>query len=71
MLIISKSTKQQIIAKLIDKYGENYKTPLAKELGVDVSTVRRMFNQRGDLSPLAKRAIICILEHGHLNDKSC
>jgi len=63
VLILSKNTKEQIISKLIDKYGENYKTPLAKALGVNVSTIRRMFNSDSDLSPVNKRAILCVLDH--------
>ncbi len=63
MLILSKNTKEQIVSKLIVKYGENYKTPLAKALGVNVSTVRRMFNSDKDLSPVNKTAVLCILDH--------
>ena len=62
-MIISKNTKEQIISRLIEKYGENYKTPLAKALGVNISTVRRMFNSDRELSPVNKKAIMCILDH--------
>lgn len=54
-------TKKQIEKKLLDKYGEDFKTPIAKELGVDVSTVRRWFNGSGELSPINERAILCVL----------
>lgn len=62
-MILSKNTKEQIISKLVKRYGENYKTPLAKALGVNISTIRRMFNSDNDLSPVNKRAILCILNH--------
>lgn len=58
---MSLSTKSQIEKKLIIKYGEDFKTPLAKELGVNVSTVRRMFNGPGELSRVNERAILCVL----------
>ena len=62
-MILSKNTKQQMIAKLIEKYGKNYKTPLAKALGVNVSTIRRMFNNDKELTPVNKKAILCTLNH--------
>lgn len=54
---ISKSTKKKLIKQLIAKYGENWKTPLAKDLGVDISTIRRIFNQREYVPILYIRAI--------------
>lgn len=62
-MILSKNTKQQIISKLIHKYGENYKTPLAKALGVDVSTVRRWFNSDKELDRITKKAVLCVADH--------
>jgi len=56
-------SKEEVIKKCIERYGENYKTPLAKALGVNLSTVRRMFNNEKDLSPVNQRAILCILDH--------
>lgn len=55
--------KQRIIKRLIEKYGEKYKTPLSKDLGVNISTVRRMFNEDKPLSSVNKRAILCVLDH--------
>lgn len=62
-MILSKNTKEQMIAELIKKYGENYKTPLSKSLGVDVSTIRRMFNSDKELTFVNRKAIFCILNH--------
>jgi len=62
-LILSKNTKQQIISKLVDKYGENYKTPLSRDLGVDVSTVRRWFNTDKGLDKVTEKAILCLIDH--------
>lgn len=68
-MIISKNTKEQIISKLVNKYGEDFKTPLARALGVNVSTVRRWFNSDKDLDQVTKKAILCILDHSHLCNK--
>jgi len=51
-------TKQQIIEKSIAAYGHNYKSPLARALGVSVSTVRRWFNQTG----VNQRAMLAIFK---------
>ena len=63
MLILSKNTKEQIISKCVDRYGVNFKTPLAKALGVNVSTVRRWFNSDNDLDVVTKKAVMCLLDH--------
>ena len=63
MLTSQRNTKKQIISNLIEKYGKNYKTPLSIALGVNVSTIRRMFNNDKELSPANKKAILCILNH--------
>jgi methylphosphotriester-DNA--protein-cysteine methyltransferase len=57
----SKNTKVKLIKRLEKKYGKNWKTPLAKDMGVDLSTVRRAFNQRDKLSPVWVKAIEQIL----------
>lgn len=41
--------KDELVEKLEKHYGENWKTPLSKDLGVNVSTIRRVFNQRDDI----------------------
>jgi energy-converting hydrogenase A subunit M len=56
-------SKKEVEKKLVERYGQNYKTPLAKALGVDVSTVRRMFNNDKELSSVNERAILCVLNH--------
>ena len=48
---MSKNTKRQLIRKAKSAYGDNFKTALAKDLGVDVSTVRRIFNRKGGEIP--------------------
>ncbi len=68
-MILSKNTKQQMITQLVKKYGKNYKTPLAKSLGVNVSTIRRMFNNDKDLTPSNEIAINCIINHQSFNAK--
>lgn len=67
-LIISKNTKEQLISRLVDKYGKNFKTPLARDLGVDVSTVRRIFNTDRQITRANFIAINCILEYNQQSD---
>lgn len=57
------NSKEKITERLIVKYGENFKTPLAKDLGVDVSTVRRLFNCDRELPAISRAAILWILNH--------
>ena len=54
--------KEQLKWKLTQKYGANFKTPLANALGVDVSTVRRWFNSYEKISTLQYHAILHVLE---------
>ena len=50
--------KKALVEHLEMKYGPNWKTPLSKEIGVDLSTVRRLFNQReGELPKVYELAI--------------
>jgi methylphosphotriester-DNA--protein-cysteine methyltransferase len=53
----SANTKTKLIKRLEKKYGKNWKTPLSKDLGVHLSTVKRMFNQRTEINPVWVRAI--------------
>ena len=53
--------KEELIKRLQAKYGANFKMPLSKDLGVNVSTVRRMFNQRERINPVWIRAINDVL----------
>ncbi len=48
--------KCKIVNALIKHYGNNWKTPLTKDLGVNRSTIRRIFNQREDIPIVYKRA---------------
>jgi len=57
----SANTKTKLIKRLEKKYGQDWKTPLSKDLGVHVSTVRRMFNSRDEVSPVWIRAISDVL----------
>ena len=52
-----RETRQKIIKALIKHYGENWKTPLSKDLGVNLSTIRRIFNQREEIPIVYQRAI--------------
>lgn len=53
----SSNTKKEIIDRLIERYGEEFKSPLARDLNVNVSTVRRIFNQKHDLPMVYEMAI--------------
>jgi hypothetical protein len=53
--------KTALVKKLERKYGKNFKTPLSKDLGVHVSTVRRMFNSREEINSVWIVAINGIL----------
>jgi len=55
--------KARLIKKLIKHYGKNWKTPLSKDLGVDVATVRRVFNSDQEISKAWQLAINCIVNH--------
>lgn len=66
-MILSKNTKDQMIVELIKKYGKNYKTPLAKDLRLNVSTVRRMFNNDKELRLVNEQAILRILSRDQNN----
>ena len=57
----SKNTKTKLIERPEKKYGKNWKTPLSKDLGVHISTVRRVFNQRDGINPVWIVAINSIL----------
>lgn len=60
----SRNTKASIIERLVARYGEDFKSPLARDLGVHVSTVRRIFNQRDDLPLVYVLAIEKLLSEG-------
>lgn len=49
--------KADLEKRLIEVYGEDFKTPLAADLVVDVSTVRRAFNRPRPLSSLFAGAV--------------
>lgn len=50
-------TKDKVIKSLVNHYGKNWKTPLAKELCVNVSTIKRIFNQREEVPIVYQMAI--------------
>lgn len=52
-----RETRQQIIDALIKHYGSQWKTPLSKDLGVNISTIKRIFNQREEIPIVYQRAI--------------
>lgn len=60
MSLFNKS-KQQIIDQLKSHYGDDFKSPLARDLAVNVSTVRRIFNQKEEIPLVYERAIQSIL----------
>lgn len=66
---LSKNTKTKLIERLEKKYGKNWKTPLSKDLGVHISTVRRVFNQRDGINPVWIVAINSILNDS--KDSAC
>ncbi len=49
--------KEGLEARLVAAYGENYKTPLAAKLCVDVSTIRRQFNRPKPIENIYAQAI--------------
>ena len=53
--------KEKLILKLNRKYGKNFKTPLSKDLGVNVSTVRRWFNSEREIKLDKIKAILRVL----------
>jgi hypothetical protein len=53
--------KAEVIERLVNRYGENFKTPLARDLRVDVSTIRRLFNSPEELPFLYEKAIEALL----------
>lgn len=55
------STKDQLVARLEKHYGTNWKTPLAKDLGVGLSSVRRVFNGEQEVSRVWQLAIGYVL----------
>lgn len=57
VLILSRNTKENLTNRLKSVYGEDFKSPLARELGVNVSTIRRIFNQKDDIPLVYKMAI--------------
>lgn len=60
---LSKNTKEQLISRCVERWGQDFKTPLAKALEVDVSTVRRMFNQRNTVKKRDLLAINSVLDN--------
>ena len=58
----SKSTKGKLVSQLTLRYGADYKSALARDLKVNVSTIRRLFNQRDELPLIYVKAIEKILE---------
>lgn len=62
MLTLSSNTKKRLIKRLINHYGENFKTPLSKDLDVDVTTIRRIFNQREEIPIVYQKAIDKLLD---------
>jgi hypothetical protein len=53
--------KAKLVSRLEKRYGRNWKTPLSKDLGVHLSTVKRMFNQREEIPPVWILAINNVL----------
>lgn len=59
---MSKNTKSHLIKKLTCKYGENFKSPLSRDLGVNVSTIKRIFNTNKDVPIVYEYAILYIIQ---------
>ena len=61
-----RETRQNIIGALIKHYGENWKTPLSKDLEVNISTIKRIFNQREEIPLVYQYAIRWVTTTPHL-----
>lgn len=61
MIMDPRETRLKIVDALIKHYGENWKTPLSKDLGVNLSTIRRIFNQKEEIPIVYQKAIESIL----------
>ena len=59
--------KAEVIERLVNHYGENFKTPLARDLRVDVSTIRRLFNSPEERPFLYEKAIQALLSEGSMD----
>lgn len=57
----SKNLKEQLIERLEAFYGKDFKTPLAKDLQVNLSTIRRIFNQREEIPLVYIHAIESVI----------
>lgn len=53
----SSNTKTSLIKRLETVYGAHYKSPLARALEVNVSTIRRLFNSSKPLPLVYQKAI--------------
>jgi len=53
--------KTRLIKKLVQVYGDDFKSPLARDLSVNVSTIRRIFNQREAIPLVYQKAIIQLI----------
>lgn len=53
----NKQRDTELKQKLVNFYGADFKSPLARDLKVNVSTVRRIFNQREEIPEVYRRAI--------------
>ncbi len=60
-MILLRLSKKALIKQLISVYGRNFKTKLATELGVDVSTVRRIFNTKDEIPRVYYFAIMQVI----------
>lgn len=54
--------KQELVKQIIDVYGEGFKNPLARDLGVHRDTVRRWINSDEELQKIHEYAVRYVLE---------
>lgn len=57
----SASTKTKLIKWLEKKYGPYWKSRLSEELEVNISTIKRNFNQKDKLSVILEKAVLQLL----------
>lgn len=69
VLIISENQKNKLIDELVEYYGPGFKSPLARDLHVNLSTVKRIFNQRDGVPLLYYFAIKWLLYSRRASNK--
>jgi len=64
-LTSSSCVKKRLVERLKARYGDDFKSPLARDLKVNVSTIRRIFNQREGMPYVYEIAIEKLLENSN------